>query len=329
MVRAGSRVLSIFTNALNARVLHAHRGGPLRSSELDEALAWAPQSSLRAVVTKMCELGALARASSSDATATELTTAGWELLLVADVLEHWLRIAPDEPIPLEDPAAHGIIRVLTAGWDSSIVRALAERPQTLLELSEEISGANYPTLKRRLAKLRSTRLAVPASTGSASAYAASDWLRRAIVPLILAGRWERKHESGGQPVSPVEVEAAFLLSLPLVDLPARASGSCALAVMTSSERTRSRRRVAGVTVKVKQGALVSCETGAALAQDTWALGSVDAWFDAVVDGSRDALRFSGAKPHLAQSLVKALHAALFRSSRAASTIEAAGGQAGS
>lgn len=326
-MRSGSRTLSLFTNALNARVLDAHTGGSLRPSELDETLGWAPQSSLRAAVRKLREVGALAPVEPEEgqpSTATELTAAGHELLPVAAALEHWLRGAPDGPIPLDDSAARGTIRVLTAGWDSTIVRTLAERPLSLIDLNSAISGLNYPALKRRLGKLRSTHLVTPVPTGNTHVYETTAWLRRAIVPLILAGRWERRHDAGAEPVSRVEVEAAFLLSLPLIRVPARASGACALAVLTSDDGSRSKKHVAGVTVEVEHGRLASFHTGTAAAQATWALGGIDAWLDAVIDGNREPLRFSGAKPRLAENVVKALHTGLFPSPSETNRLDAEG-----
>jgi DNA-binding HxlR family transcriptional regulator len=310
-VRAATRALSIFTSVLNARVLRAFADGPLNPGELEEKLGWAPQSSLRAAVANLSECGALVRVAGGHGAPSELTPAGRELLPVAAALEHWLQGNPSGPIPLEDPAAQGIVRVLNAAWDSTAVRALAERPQTLIELSARIPDVNYPALKRRLAKLRSTQLVVPVETPDGAAYAVSDWLRRAVVPLTLAGRWEREHDAGGQPISAVEIEAAFLLALPMAVLPARSTGACALAVLTSEERTGPKREVAGVALEVKQGAIVSCTTGAASNQPTWALGTVNAWLEALVDGRSDALRVSGAKPRLATGIIKAIHTALF------------------
>lgn len=311
---AASRSLSVFTSALNARVLYAFAEGPLTSGELEEILGWAPQSSLRASIAKLTEVGALARTATDQrghGASLELTQAGRELLPVAAALARWLADSPDGPISIEDPAAQGIVRTLTAGWDSTVVRALAERPQSLIELSSSISEQNYPALKRRLAKLRSTHLVVPVDTPSGRAYGASEWLRQAVVPLTLAGRWEHRHDAG-QPIARTEVEAAFMLALPLVRLPARATGACGLAVVTSEERNNSKREVAGVALEVSEGEIVSCSADAPSAQPTWALGTVSAWFEALVDGRSDALRVSGAKPRLATGIVKALRADLFR-----------------
>lgn len=311
---AASQSLSVFSNALNARVLYAFVERPLSLGALEETLGWAPQSSLRASIAKLIELGALARTVAdrrSHRAPLELTEAGRELLPVATALERWLADSPAGPISIEDPAAQGIVRTLTAGWDATIVRALAERPQSLIELSTSIPELNYPTLKRRLAKLRSTNLVVPVETASGRAYGASEWLRRAVVPLTLAGRWERRHEAG-QPITRTEVEAAFMLALPLARLPARASGACGLAVLTSEERDSAKREVAGVALEVREGEIVSCGPGAAGDQPTWALGTVNDWYAALIEGRADALRVSGDKPRLATGVIKALHTDLFR-----------------
>jgi DNA-binding HxlR family transcriptional regulator len=313
-MHAGSRALSIFTNALTARALRGHALGPLRSSELEETLGWAPQSSLRATVGKLCDMGVLTRAGQAGGSSgvTELTAAGCELLPVTDALEGWLRSAPEGPVSLDDAAARGIVRVLAAAWDSTIVRALAERPRTLLELNDEIAGLNYPALKRRLAKLRATHLVKPAGEGGPSAVAASEWLRRAVGPLALATRWERSHDAEAEPLSRVDAEALLLLALPLVQLPTRASGDCALAVLTSEDRTGLLSEVASVAIDAKRGVIVSWVSDAPSAHSTWALGATDAWLEAMIDGNYEALRVNGAQPALAESIVKALHASLLR-----------------
>jgi DNA-binding HxlR family transcriptional regulator len=316
VVRAGSRALSFFAHPLNARILRAHVDGPLRPGELDETIGWAAQSSLRAAVGRMCDVGTLTRVELDDPalTVTELTEAGRKLLPVAGALERWLQEAPDGPVELDDSAAHGIVKVLTAGWDSSMVRALAERPLTLTELNDGIPYLTYPALKRRLAKLRSTGLVRTTDNGKATTHEASDWLRRAIVPLAIAGRWELLHDADAKPISRVEVEASFLLTLPLVEVPSkRLSGTCTLAVLVSENEAGTDPHVVGVRVEIERGAIVSYNTnGASVAPATWALGTPEAWLHTLIDGRDDGLRTGGAKPRLAQGVVDGLRAALFQ-----------------
>lgn len=307
-MRAGSRALAIFAYSLHARVLRAHSEEPLRPGELEERISWAPQSSLRSAVSNLCELGILQR-DGNHGGATELTEAGRELLPVADTLEQWLQHAPGGPISLDDEAARGLIRVLTASWDSMMVRALAERPLTLNDISAGIRDLSYPALKRRLAKLRTTRLVQPTGADNTAAYAASDWLRFAVVPLAIAGRWERKHDVDAEPISDVEVEAAFLLALPFVEL-GETSGSCTLAALTGENRGADG-SLAGVAIEVEDGKVVSATAESQVKPTTWALGTVDDWLEAVLEGRSENLRVRGAQPDLPLEIVEALHQKLF------------------
>ncbi|HEX8690621.1 MAG TPA: winged helix-turn-helix domain-containing protein, partial [Solirubrobacterales bacterium] len=234
--RVGSRALSVFTRVLNARILRAHVAGPLSSKQLEQELGWAPKASLRVATVGLCEVGALLRSEPHGArqgTVTELTPAGADLLALADVLERWLANSPFGPIPLPDTAARGAVRALAAGWDAAIVGAVAERPRTLAELSAEISGHSYPGLKRRLAKLRAANLVTLVPDGKRSPmHAATQWLRCAVGPLSVAGRWELQHaRASARPMTRREIEAKFLLALPLVELPEDTSGSCVLAAL--------------------------------------------------------------------------------------------------
>jgi DNA-binding HxlR family transcriptional regulator len=316
VVRAGSRALSFFAHPLNARILRAHVEGPLRPGELDETIGWAAQSSLRVAVSKMCDLGALTRVELNDpamSVLTELTAAGRELLPVASALERWLQTAPEGSVELDDPAAHGIVKVLVASWDSTMVRALAERPLTLTELNDRIPYLTYPALKRRLAKLRSTGLVTTSGSGKTTAHVATDWLRHAVMPLSIGGRWELLHDPEAEPIGEVEVEAAFLLTLPLVEAPSkRLSGTCTLAVLVSEGDPGSEPEVAGVAVEVERGTIVSYDPhGASTAPATWALGTAEAWLEALIDGRADGLRTGGAKPRLAKGVVDGLRETLF------------------
>jgi DNA-binding HxlR family transcriptional regulator len=144
--RAGSRALSIFTHALSARVLRAHAARPLRRGELEEKLGWAPQSSLRAAVGGLRELGALAHAGpgkGSPSPPLELSGAGRELLAVEEALARWLAQGPEGLVALDDAAGRGILGALLTAWDSTVAEALAERPLTLTDLNAVIGDLSY------------------------------------------------------------------------------------------------------------------------------------------------------------------------------------------
>jgi hypothetical protein len=141
----------------------------------------------------------------------------------------------------------------------------------------------------------------------------TDWLRRAIAPLCAAGRWERRHlEAESGPVTEVEVEASFLLTLPLAPLRKSATGACMLAVQTDPlEPSEQEPELAGVTVEVERGELLSCAPRLEDEPPTWAIGTPDTWLDVVIDGRLEGLRIGGANPQLALDLIGGIHFALF------------------
>jgi len=315
--RAGARALGLFARVLNARVIWAHAEGPLVSGELETRLGWAAKASLRVAIGNLSELGALARVESANGrrpAATELTPAGQDLLRVAEALERWFSHSPFGALELPDPAARGAVRALVAGWDSSVIGALAERPRSLSELSSDLAGHSYAGLKRRVAKMRGANLVDSEDEGRRSPrHGATRWLRKAVAPLCVASRWEHRYASGSlPPLMRREIEAILLLTLPLVDLPGEASGRCVLAAPATSARPGDDDpSLAAVSVTFERGELAAAVAGAEESPSTWALGTPDAWLDALVDGDTQALRIRGSEPALAGLIVEGLHRALF------------------
>jgi len=316
-VRAGSRVLSLFANPLTERILQAHLDGPLRLSVLHDQLGWAPQTTLRAAVGNLCEIGALARGSNGNSgspAATELTPAGEELIAVGEALERWLVRCPMGAIPPHSDEAKGAIKALAGGWNSTMMRALANRPFTLTGLDKIIPEMSYPSLERRLASMRATgQIEAVEDSQRGTPYVVTEWSRRAVAPLCVAGRYERRHlPQETAPITDVEVEASFMLVLPLAPLPENARGACMLAVQTTADQAQQQgHNLAGVIVEVNRGEVVSCQTEIDQSPPTWALGTAETWLDVVIDGRFEELRFGGARPQLAADLVHGLHFALF------------------
>lgn len=314
--RAGSNALSLFANPLNARVLRAHAGGePLRLVEVGAAVGPSAESTVRAAIANLCEVGALERrqlGASPRALVTALTPLGVDLLRVADELEGWLALAPGGPIAPDSDDAKGAIKALAEGWSSTLIRELAIRPVTLSELDEAIAEISYPMLERRLSWMRRTdQIEAVERAGRGTPYVATDWLRRAIAPLSVSGRCERRHMPGTPPITAVEVEAAFLLSIPLTRLPGRATGRCLLAARTGDRNDPPPAQLSGVMVEAENGAVTSFGPNLPAGPPTWAIASPETWLDAVIDGDLAALRIGGERPQLALDLVTALHRALF------------------
>lgn len=312
--RAGARVLSLFANPLNTRILRAHSGSSRRLTELRRELGWAPEATVRAAVNGLLEGGALVKRAEEGGRrvgSTSLTAAGEEMLAVADDLEAWLAACPQGTIAIDDDAAKVAVRALADGWSSAVMRELAAAPLALTELSARIPDLSYPALERRLNWMRQTgQLAPVERQGRGVPLAPTDWLRRALAPLCRAGRCEIRHLPDSPPVTAVEVEAAFLLTLPLVRLGAEVSGRCLLAVLVDGEGD-GKRPLVGVEVEVEGGEISAGPAERPSEPENWALGSTEPWLDAVLDGGTDGLRIGGADPDLAAALVRGLHEFVF------------------
>lgn len=308
--RAGAQALAVFARGLNAQVLRAHSDGPLRSAELEARLGWAAEASLRAATVDLSDLGALER-TGRQPIATTLTPGGRALLDLADTLELWLSYSPFGALDLDGAGARGTVKALVAGWESTIVQALAQRPRRLACLSREVSGHSYPALKRRFSKLRTAALVECLDSGVRSPeYEATDQLRRAAAPLTLAIRWDREYAPASVRLAERDLGAVLLLALPLISLPP-ISGSCLLATARPQPVTGGSSAPPAVSLVVEKGKVVEAALAAAAISETWALASAEAWLDAVIDGQLAGVRMRGPDIRLAEAVVSGLHCTLF------------------
>lgn len=307
--RPGERALTLLATPLNLHILRALTDRPMRLAELRRATGLPAQTTLRGHLGTLWQVGALTKRPTDEIPYTvenELTAMGRELLEVADLLEGWLRGAPDGPVALGSGAAKGIVKAFVDGWGSRMMRHLASGPISLTELDREIAGISYPSLERRLASMRMAGLieARP-SRGVGTPYAVTEWARRGFAPLAAAGRCERVHMGHrAPPVTEIDIEAVFLLATPLAGLSDGSSGVCQFEVKAA----RDRRPQAGVRVEVRAGEVVACDSELVPHPPSFAVGSTSTWISAVKDGKLDLLSFGGVG-ELAESLVSALHAA--------------------
>ncbi len=310
--RAGAHALSLLSLPLNVQVLQTLSPGPKSLVDLRRAAGLPPQTTMRGHLRTLTEFGILVRRQQSDFPGSvdyELGVAGRDLVAVARVLRAWLRQTPEGPIELGAPAAKGMIKALVDGWSSNLIRALAGKPLSLTELSRIIPSLSYPSLERRLGAMRLAGLIERCSGGGrGTPYALTDWLRLGTAPLAAGARWERQHlRAQTTPIGRVDVEAAFLLSIPLLNLSADAGGVCRLAVETQSMSGES--RLAGVMVEVEKGRVVSCVSRMEGQAGSWAVGSASAWLRAVLEREFDGLEVGGYAA-LATDLVEGLNGLL-------------------
>ncbi len=309
--RVGQRVLALLTTPLDFLVIRALADGPLSLAQLRRATGLPAQTTLRGHLANLGELGVVGKRPTvkmPHAVENELTEMGREMLNMVSCLEEWLSQAPDDPVPLESGTAKGIVKALTEGWGSGMLRSLASQPMSLTGLDRQIGGISYPALERRLASMRMAGLVeARKGNGTGRPYMVTDWARRSVVPLALASRCEQCHmRTEAAPVTQRDLEAAFMLATPLVRLTGGESGSCQLEV--DADPTKARERC-GVRVTIERGRVVTCDPELFGRPESSLTGSIAMWLEAVANGTPDSLRVTGAQ-QLARGLVEGLHSAL-------------------
>lgn len=241
-------------------------------------------------------------------TSLRASPAGHELLFVAFVLERWLNSCPDGSLTL-GPEAGPPLSALLSGWSSTVMHALAARPLTVAETTDAVGTLSYDIVEDRIEEMESAgQLEVLVDESGEERFAVTDWLRMGIAPLAAAARMEHRFPPGDTaPIAALDVEAAFLLTLPLLELPEELSGSCSLAVDLDEDVSPS---PAGVTARVEEGQVVSCEARLDEETDSWAAASAGDWLDTVIEPEAKLVR-SGGERRLPRRMLYELHQTLF------------------
>ena len=305
MKRAGAVALSLLSAPLNVHLLKALEEGPLPLIDLRRAVGSPPQSTMRVYSRTLVELGTLERQRQAAFPGTVeygSTEAGKTLLGIGATLESWLREAPSGPIALGSTASKSATKALVEGWSTNIIRALAAKPLSLTDLNRLIPRISYPSLERRLGALRLADLVEPyPGDGRGTPYRATPWLRRAIVPLAAGAWWERRYLADPPQVGRLDVEATFLLAMPLVQLSSGLNGKCRLAVEIQGGSSPV---FAGVLVNVEDGKIVSCSSRLEGEADGWVSGSAGAWIRRM--GGRDSDLEVGGDAELVRELIDSI-----------------------
>lgn len=311
MKRAGGTALALLSRPLNVDILRALEAEPLAAIDLRRAVHLPPQSTMRIYIRKLTDLGVLERQRHDSFPPTvdyTLTPAGQALLRVADVLQSWLDVAPEGAIVLGTTAGKSATRALLDGWTTNIIRALAARPYSLTALSKLDVQTSYPALERRLTAMRLANQVEPQpGPGRGTPYRATKWLRQAIAPLGAAVAWERKYlPQGTTRIGRLDVEAAFLLAIPLMELPDRVSGKVRLVVELHGGSSPV---LAGASVEIIKGAIVSCSVRLEGKPDAWVAGSAVGWLQQMNGASSLRVELGG-DTKLAEVFLDALRSAL-------------------
>jgi DNA-binding HxlR family transcriptional regulator len=268
---------------LNVNVLRSldEGDGPTPLPELRRAIGHPPVTTMRSYLRRLVELGLIKRHREDDfpgSVSYLITPRGERLLAVGEVLQRWLRAAPEGEMDLGNTAAKSAIKALVDGWSTGLIRALAARPLGLTELNRVIPQVSYPTLERRMTAMRQVGLIEPErhGNGRVTRCEVTEWLRQGVAPLTAAVGWESTCIPDQTPApGRIDAEAILLLAAPAIELPPEASGTCRLAV---EFRRGSDLEFAGVTLRLADGSVQSCVARIDGTPDAWATGSVLDWF---------------------------------------------------
>lgn len=238
-----------------------------------------------------------------------------ELQYVARVLATWLRDSPAGPLRIREEEGMLAIGALVAGWSSTVIHALSGAALTFEELEETTGAVNREALKARVLALEDASLIelLEGPAGEAR-YAATPWLRRGIAPLAAAVRHEcRQRSRESAPPDVLDVGASYLLTLPMVELPAGLSGSCRLGVWMPQGGRRmpgAHMGMAGATAHVEDGHVVCVDPELHPSPRSWAAGSALDWLETVVEPRARRVDLGGSA-RLGEALIEGLHELLF------------------
>lgn len=310
--RSGARALSLLVSPLNGTVLQKLADGSKRLVDLRRETGSPAQTTLRAHLRELEAARAIEKRRRDRFPGVleyELTASGKDLLFVVAAVEQWLTEAPSGPLDFGGTDGKAAIKSLIEAWSSTMLRALAARPLSLTELDRIITSLSYPSLERRLGAMRLTgQVEACEADGKGTPYAPTAWLRRGIAPLAAAAQWERRHlPTDSVAITRIDVEAALLLVLPLLDLPGDVTGSCRLGVEMSDGRGR---RLVGAMAHIEDGELDGCSVRLDRDADAWVTGPTNAWLRGVIEEDTDGLELGGDQ-RLARALVEGLHLVLF------------------
>ena len=232
---------------------------------------------------------------------------------VRTTLQGWLRACPTGPLELDRKGIEATA-ALACCWSSAVTHALSKGPCTLASVAEEANSlVGEEVVREHLDALLSTGQAeIRPSDGGVEGYALTEWGAAGIAPLVAAVRHElRFPQEEILPPEVLDIEATFQLCGPRLRLPADLRGTCRLSVAVPGDEPV----LAGATVEVVGGKVISSSILLDREPETWATGDPQDWCEAAVDPAGAAMLETGGDTKLAMALVRAVNEWLFGPAR--------------
>ncbi|HET8863377.1 MAG TPA: hypothetical protein VFM94_09020 [Solirubrobacterales bacterium] len=244
--------------------------------------------------------------SIGPSTLMRASSKGEQFLFVAAILERWLRNCPHGPLEL-GPAGAEAIAPLVCCWSATVTHALASEAMTLTELDRAVQILSYETIAEHVEAMERVGQVEALPGPGETRYALTDWMREGFAPIAAAARMELHYpEPDVAPPEALDVDAAFQLALPLLELPDGLDGTCRLDVRVPGEPSFP----VGAMAEIEAGRVVS--SSPLLDGDGRALitGTPVQWLDTLVDPPSLQLGVSGDLT-LVHWLLIGLHETLF------------------
>ncbi|HET8639303.1 MAG TPA: hypothetical protein VFL89_03545 [Solirubrobacterales bacterium] len=293
---AGEQALSCLGAPVSFGILTALAEKAYDPEGLRRAAGSPPTSTMRVYMRDLEDMRLVRRTREKKfpgATLCEITPAGAQLLRVGEVLDRWLEESPHGPMSLGTPAAKSNVQALIGGWSIYAIRALAAKPLRLTDLQRFVAGISYPKLGRRLDAMSHVGLLDRyREAGTAGTFLkATPWLRRAPAPLALGIAWEGKWAPDlAAPIKRADIEALFLLLVPLLEMPPSMSGVFRLVV---DLQEGGQRDFGGVSIRVDAGKVISCTTRMQAVPTTSISGDLPAWINWIAFREQKGLTIEG------------------------------------
>lgn len=231
---------------------------------------------------------------------------GEQFLFVAAVLERWLHNCPAGPLQL-GPAGAEAIAPLVCCWSATVTHALASEAMTLTELDRAVQILDYETIVEHVEAMERIGQVEALPGPGETRYALTDWMREGFAPIAAAVRMELHYpEPDVAPPEPLDVDAAFQLVLPLLELPETIDGTCRLDVRVPGEPSFT----VGAMAEIDAGRVVSASPLLDGNGRAFITGTPLQWLDTLVDPPSLQLGVSG-DFNLVHGMLLALHETLF------------------